>query len=1000
MIRGETFTVDLIFNAEYDLLRIDEVRLTLGNYDLCSLGKGVTIDGQTLHCIVPSDLTAVVSIGERPLVMALKDSTDGIRKCVIANIPVQDTGNQYANESTTDTANLVLNLEYLPTNITSQLLITDVSAQVALNAAIEAKASEDAAKVSEDNAKVSEDNAKDSETLSIAAKNEAVPAAATATTKAVEAAGSAFQANADKLTTEGYMNTTLAARDTTVTKAGEVEADAIQVASDKNYTAGYADDANTAKLAAQVSEENALDYFEAQSTMITGGPLYGPLPFRVNTSENSLTPNAFPTVGEAANGFSITLSADTESPVKDYVGFKRVLTNTLTAGVASCYRSWAMPLANQLRPSKISVSYWTKKTEWQAIYATTFKSQLGGTVFQILPPPNLTGTVTTVAAAALGSELTAANMSFSVIATVGDYIRVSLVYSGLVWASGFVASAILYYIQFNGNNSQSKSLTVIDFNLLFENEANTFIVYPDSGTLIGTKTLDTAYNLIAANTVNITDLQNRRGNVTLKKVGNFLYIANPFSATHNLVKKVEYIRATSFTNNPNLNFIEDYLTLKTSALDVVGTSVKVTADDICPASVNGSYIGGNHSFNWGYTVVMNTHGKTLADVGSVYKDGSNVEFVILRIVDANTLWIASKNQAVDGFTYTFARPLGTLTYVSSGTNTASIVVATSVLSGGIYSEVKPSEVKILTDSKNEITTDGTYQVKYIDILEKYDIVDFPSMILNLTANRPVGGYLTQPDFNNVANTLLLFSMSINYRFTENGNTVVSTNFRTYKKLKFSSHGFVQAGALTSGNLYCPKSLPISDGVTTYDFRKICNWTTPPASSIYLSPAYWENPLSPPDRVVNMNATANMQYGYITDRGIESSRKDVIYNAMFFYTSRKLYPVGVGLAADTILEANQFYSAVAFRSTTNPTLNPVGRTNYSYIEVGSDVFLYLDYHGALNDSIIPQDEWIGKKITVVESNARAAIIGDVVASRIEVTSTADANNNGFIVLKLT
>ncbi|MFK5284033.1 hypothetical protein ACI3PL_31090, partial [Lacticaseibacillus paracasei] len=78
---------------------------------------------------------------------------------------------------------------------------------------------------------------------------------------------------------------------------------------------------------------------------------------------------------------------------------------------------------------------------------------------------------------------------------------------------------------------------------------------------------------------------------------------------------------------------------------------------------------------------------------------------------------------------------------------------------------------------------------------------------------------------------------------------------------------------------------------------------------------------------------------------------------------------------------------------NPALNPAGRTNLTWVEVGSDTFIYLDYHGALNDSIVSLPEWIGKKITVVESNTRAVILNNVVASRIDVISTADANNNG-------
>lgn len=130
MIRGESFTVALTFNSGYDITRIDEMTLSIGNYNLCSLSAGSIINtsGQIFHAYITGETTAVLSLGERPMVLALKDSTDGTRKAVIALISIQDSGNTYDNPVDGETANLVISLVYNATNITPTLIIADIYA--------------------------------------------------------------------------------------------------------------------------------------------------------------------------------------------------------------------------------------------------------------------------------------------------------------------------------------------------------------------------------------------------------------------------------------------------------------------------------------------------------------------------------------------------------------------------------------------------------------------------------------------------------------------------------------------------------------------------------------------------------------------------------------------------------------------------------------------------------------------------------------------------------
>ena len=129
MIRGETFTVALVFDSGYDTSRVEDMTLSIGNYNLCQLSRGTMTNpggGQTFYGWITGEDTAALSIGERPMVLAVWDSQDGVRKAVVAIIPVQDTGNLYANETTGELANLVLAITYNTTNIASEFVIADI----------------------------------------------------------------------------------------------------------------------------------------------------------------------------------------------------------------------------------------------------------------------------------------------------------------------------------------------------------------------------------------------------------------------------------------------------------------------------------------------------------------------------------------------------------------------------------------------------------------------------------------------------------------------------------------------------------------------------------------------------------------------------------------------------------------------------------------------------------------------------------------------------------
>ncbi|MGY3054387.1 hypothetical protein ACVWYG_002594 [Pedobacter sp. UYEF25] len=712
---------------------------------------------------------------------------------------------------------------------------------------------------------------------------------------------------------------------------------------------------------------------------------------RINKGESTATPEAFPPAVEGVGGFGVTNIADTTSPTKDIVGRKHIFSNTMTADGATCYRIFNILIGTN-RPPIVSFAFWVKKTEFQAIFTTGINSYFGVKNFTVNPTLVLAGTPQTVSPAGAITEYTSATLTATKIAEVGAYIRLRLTFSAITWNSGFVGTSIPYYFLFNGAASNGKSMEFIDFTVLFNQEPQGTIIYPDPQNAFGSNVVS-----LKGIQADVTALKagSGLGSVKVKKVGAFVYVSSPWSATLDLVKAFE-IRQGSFLNNGNLNFLNDYTVTKGSDISVQGTLLKVSTDDITPVSVNGSYVGGNHSWNQVRNIVASSHGKTLADVGAIYKDSANNQFTILRILDANNIWAIGDDNLPEG-QYGFNVPvIGNLTYVSNGVNNTTFSFSSSASAGNGYTTVTQTTPVMMLDGKTKITADGTYYCEFMDVLETYNILDLKTIRSGITSGRPTGGYLTQPLFNQFGDALV--NISNTYRFTDNGNTVVFNNFRDYKAITLSYSGVIQCIKITDPNtLYIPKSLPISDGVKTFDFRNKESWTAVPAAIMNLTSAYWENPLSPPDRFLNTSANLNLMAGYITDRGSQTSRKDAVNNAIFLNTTGKIYPYAFD--KPYVLSANSSFSTVAFRSYTNPANNPTGRTNFSYVDLGNTIFIFLDYHGAIDDNIAANTKWIGKKVEVYEKNAKCILFGNVVTASINILSTASATDYGFIVLKI-
>lgn len=721
------------------------------------------------------------------------------------------------------------------------------------------------------------------------------------------------------------------------------------------------------------------------------------LAYRDNLYENSLSPEIFPYNKESKNNFGCTIEIDTDSPFKDLIGFKRVFLNTMTENNTSCYYRQRIYSMKKSKPNSINIAFWTKESEFTSIFESHFEFWISTEMKLNINPSNAYDGIPVETKITGGTNyIKSSNGKFSILEKKGDYMRVLIEFTNIVWFEGFNDTALDWYFLFNGTENKDKLLTIIDFTILLDEKIASGVMYPDTNNLVGSPTLQSVQNLALENRKRIDVLEkNNEGDIKLKFRDNYVFIARDWSDDEYLVSRININRKASVDNNPNINFEQDYLANKQGGIDVSSKSIKDCGDDICPANIFGSYIGGNHGWNMPYKVISSAHGKTVKDVGAIYRDSDGVEFVILRYTDENNLHIISKNQSTDGFSYSFKKPTGTLTYVSNGESQTELTVESAVEDGNFHPSTTESKKQFFVDGK--LRTDEN-SCNIFDIIESYDVVDLISAIDKIVSNRPSNGYDENPFLPNLDGVEFLFNHTICYRFTSDGNITINTTFKPYKKLRLNFHGFVQAGALSQGNIYIPKTKEISG----YDFTKYgVNWTNPPSEAINIRPDNWENTESAPDRIVNYNDDVNFMIGYITDRAkVGKGRKNYVSDrAIFLWTSRKLYPMGIDKIGNLDALANESYSLIGYRCYTNPSkLN--GRTNIAKLKVGTDIFIFLDYHKSMIDTVELDYSYGGKEIQVYEKNERCLLLDEVViGNSFRVQSMADVDNYGYIVLKI-
>lgn len=489
--------------------------------------------------------------------------------------------------------------------------------------------------------------------------------------------------------------------------------------------------------------------------------------------------------------------------------------------------------------------------------------------------------------------------------------------------------------------------------------------------------------------------------VAITKLSNDVYVRGSLSANVDLISKVSLASGV----NSTVNILESRKCSKTVA-DVIaayglGTTMAASSDDAAPLYYNGTYIGANHGANFVISATMTSHGKTVEDVGSTWSDGTTT-WTILKIVDANTLWLLSDNQSsYPAWSFDTSLASASLIHVANATHTDTITVSASALTQ-LTPALKNQTATLWLDGHTAMTEDGIAAANRLHIVNRYDICN-PAAVLAYVQSQV--GSSVQPELNHssiAADT----RRTVTYAFAENGSCTITDGVYFSNAVTLGYFGTTQAAALPLGSgdtlwQYIPRVSGITNGIKTWQFQATEN-ISGTFAEIHVAAANFTDANNPPDRMAQIvkNSGGTRQHGLmlgyspVRSVGLPATRATLINEACFLSSIRKQYPKAVTVTSQP---AGSYYEVSAFRAFWDATENS-SATCCAWYRDGNAIILMVDFHQivAFLRISVPRD-WTNKTWTVVDKTATVTVHGQgVIADGIRVSSSA---TYGYLILQI-
>lgn len=388
------------------------------------------------------------------------------------------------------------------------------------------------------------------------------------------------------------------------------------------------------------------------------------------------------------------------------------------------------------------------------------------------------------------------------------------------------------------------------------------------------------------------------------------------------------------------------------------TKWKSSADDIGPPNINGTYIAGNHGYFCVDKITATGHGKTTADIGSVWSDAKGRTYVLVFVYDVNTLGFVMFNQkSMESGKMGCGNPeVGTeMTHVSGATSAESVTIE-AVEGTQVWKCWNNYTLKLFVDGvEQDLSTDKIVYGNRIEFVTDYNTIYIPAMLEYLMANV---GNNTDESHHSDEIADYYFRTSVNYQFNRNGSMSQYNSHYFNKDVSVGYIGLVQSMALAT------KPAPytyVPD--TQYDVLTPHDGST----SQYLYPETWRDQNKVPYRYyqfIDETADKGMCLAYDRTVGWGSNEMRLAHTtyAGFYYTSRKMYPAFISGGK---LTKGTFFDGLAARIPLYKYDEDL--TAFGWYWCGEDIILMIDTHNSVNKEIALPDYMNNTRIEVLDKS---------------------------------
>ena len=474
--------------------------------------------------------------------------------------------------------------------------------------------------------------------------------------------------------------------------------------------------------------------------------------------------------------------------------------------------------------------------------------------------------------------------------------------------------------------------------------------------------------------------------ICLIKDNDFFIRTDEWAEKESFVWKCNKI--TTFGNNEYFNIDKAYTCPKKCEADDLSELrfFKECQDDICPVALEKTDLGGNHAYDCVDVIMMQGHGKSEEDIGSVWKDITGKEFCLVKVPDSNTLWFVCMPDmgCEDNGSMTCGCPEKVLMHIKGASKVSDIMIEKRS-STQLWRCFNHYTLQLWADETEiDITKNRLLTAEKFSFVTKYDVIYIPAMLQYLIEHV---GKNTNASHYSDAIAESYFRMEVTYTFYRNASYTVHTDHIFSKDVKLKYIGLIQSISLEGKTfIYVPD--------TSYE-----NLTEQGIKDVKeISRETWKDANKAPYRFYQFAEEedgSKKGMALVFDPKCKHGRNDLrirhMTDAGSYSNVRKMYPA--------FISGGNIYkgSIISGLGAVMPlNKNDSGVTSVCWYWAGEDIMLMIDTHEAINMKIVLPDYMSGSNIEVMDKTEHCVIKQNSITEGFIAVETA---GYGYLVLKL-